>query len=332
MISSLARELPVTIRGDRINVTTPLLIPSFSSKAVHGSDLTKFFEVYIPNIPDSFLISAYDIYHEYLPIPTDQSAEVMFLDSGGYESSKDDEILAPMYPSAEPLKFSLENYESVLSAMPSSFPIIATSFDHPRIRMPIKEQIEAASRTFSQFPSLGREILIKPETDTQTLLRIDLVTSNIAAFSNFDAIGLVEKELGRSTGERMMNIAKVRLAMDHEGLTEPIHIFGSLDPISTLLYFLAGADMFDGLNWIRFAYFRGLTVQHLDRIALEFEPRELDRRGLARNYASNLHYLTELQNRMRRFLLDGDPQRLGAHASFFERTWDDLRSRMKGAL
>ncbi len=49
----------------------------------------------------------------------------------------------------------------------------------------------------------------------------------------------------------MQNIAKLRKALDKAGLNIPLHVFGSLDTVTTPLYFLAGADIFDGLTWLR---------------------------------------------------------------------------------
>lgn len=77
----------------------------------------------------------------------------------------------------------------------------------------------------------------------------------------FHALGVTEKELGGNFKERMINIARIRKALNGVGLENmPIHIFGSLDTVSTPLYFVAGADIFDGLTWLRFAYYKGMTI------------------------------------------------------------------------
>jgi hypothetical protein len=58
----------------------------------------------------------------------------------------------------------------------------------------------------------------------------------------------------------MQNIAKLRNALTKAGIDIPIHVFGSLDSVTTPLYFLAGADVFDGLTWLRFAFHEGQTL------------------------------------------------------------------------
>jgi hypothetical protein len=45
----------------------------------------------------------------------------------------------------------------------------------------------------------------------------------------------------------MLNIAKLPLALDQAGMRKiPLHIFGALDPLSSALYFMAGAE-----SWVR---------------------------------------------------------------------------------
>ena len=55
----------------------------------------------------------------------------------------------------------------------------------------------------------------------------------------------------------MKNIAQIRRALDGVGLDTPLHVFGSLDTVTTPMYFMAGADIFDGLTWLRFAFYNG---------------------------------------------------------------------------
>ena len=179
--------------------------------------------------------------------------------------------------------------------------------------------------TFKDFPCVGREILFKPETSDQRFVPIRSLIAQIPNFSPFDIVGITEMELGGSTLERMASIARIRIAMTAEGVDIPLHIFGSLDPVCTPLYFLAGADIFDGLSWVRFSYSDDMAVYHKNHIPLQFGITESDNLSLARSYDANLHYLSELKTRLMRYLLDGDETRLGRHGGFFARSLDDLR-------
>ena len=306
------------------------MIPSFSSKA--GGDVVEIFETLKLSIIESFLVSAYDVKYNGLILPDNALSEVMFLDSGGYEASKDFELLDPVYPSAEPLAWSKEEYRAILEVVDPIMPTFITAFDHPLERSSFSLQIEAAIETFKDFPGLGREILFKPELIEQEFIDIPSLMPHVSSFLEFDVVGMTETELGGSILDRMANIARIRTAMDNERVTRPLHIFGSLDPVCTPLYFLAGADIFDGLSWIRFSYRDDIAVYHKNNTPLRYGIGDSDRLSRYRSLDSNLHYLSELKGRFGRYLLDGDEKRLGSHCEFFGKALDDLRVILKGVV
>src|SRR5262249_35869569 len=51
-----------------------------------------------------------------------------------------------------------------------------------------------------------------------------------------------------------------RLALDENKMAVPIHVWGGLDPILTPLYFFAGAEIFDGVSWLRYAFVDGVAI------------------------------------------------------------------------
>jgi len=77
---------------------------------------------------------------------------------------------------------------------------------------------------------------------------------------DFDIIGITEKELGKNLIDRLRRVAKVRVELSRRGITAPIHVWGGLDPVITPLYFFAGADLCDGVSWLRYAYHNGVAV------------------------------------------------------------------------
>ena len=330
MPSNLARTLPLTIQGRELKVSTPLLVPSFSSKA--GNDLNEIFEALKLSITESFLVSAYDVRYKRIAIPNNALAEVMFLDSGGYEVTKDFDVTDPYYPSPEPRPWTKDQYRDILEKVDPIMPTFVTSFDHPLERQSASQQVDAAIAVFKDFPGLGREILFKPEEEGQAYIPIPSLTAQVSRFSEFDIVGMTETELGGSVLERMANISRVRTAMDVNGVTKPLHIFGSLDPVCTPLYFLAGADIFDGLSWIRFSYQNDIAVYHKNHTPLQFGIVDSDRLSRFRSLDANLHYLSELKGRLRRYLLDMDEKRLGPHGDFFAKSLDDLRVVLRGVV
>jgi hypothetical protein len=94
-----------------------------------------------------------------------------------------------------------------------------------------------------------------------------------------------------------------RRAMDAAEVKAPIHIFGSLDPLTTILYFVSGAEIFDGLTWLRFGYHEGRTMYHQNYAAF----RDYD--GIRRKrdsqmyemWKNNYYYLERLRTQMINF-------------------------------
>jgi hypothetical protein len=147
-----------------------------------------------------------------------------------------------------------------------------------------------------------REMLIKPETTGQGLIQIKSLLKHAKKLGDFDVIGVTEKEIGNSVLTRMQNIASLRRALDKEHINVPIHVFGSLDTVTTPLYFLAGADIFDGLTWLRFAFHEGQTLykQNYGALELGISTRAHVIDGLCWN--RNYYYIKQLELQMRRFL------------------------------
>lgn len=330
MISPLSRRVSISLRGRELSISGPLLVPAFSSKALEITDLAKVYKISEEYITESFLVSAYDIRNGFIEPPTSAFAELMFLDSGGYEASQDTDIMEPFYPKPPPGDWALRDYEDVLSGWDHLMPTFATSYDHPNQRQNIIDQINSAKSLFASFPEFGREFLVKPETTTQEFLPIPRVIDCVGEFSNFDIIGCTEKELGNSPLSRMVNITRIRRAMEKEGITRPIHVFGSLDPVTTPLYYLAGADIFDGLSWLRFSFFQGLLVHHDDRGSLEYGVTSLDRQMVARGYVANLSYLADLRNQMETYLLNGDFDHFRYHQVFLKESFDQWLVKVGG--
>ena len=337
MPSKLARTLPLSIRGVELPIKTPLLVPSFSSRA--SIEIGRIFETLQPSITDTFLISAYDVFHSNVQLPSAAIAEVLFLDSGGYEVSSESDMTDPQYLELGNLseerprpQWDVENYLVALQSVDPVMPTIVTAFDHPDVRLPVAHQMDKALEVFKDFPDLGREILIKPESTDQRFVEVHKVIAEITKFSQFDVIGITEAELGDSILDRMVNIAQLRNAMDLAHVKKPLHIFGSLDPVCSTLYFLAGADIFDGLSWLRFSFWDEVAMYHKNRGPLEFGIKERESRALARSYEANLHYLRSLGQRLQRYLIDGSEERLGRHYKFFTESLDNLRVELPGVV
>jgi hypothetical protein len=221
-----------------------------------------------------------------------------------------------------------------LGAWPKRFPATFVTYDHPGERHTFAEQLERAAAFVARYPGQLHTILLKPETDTQKYVTKTLQQACASAvdLDVFDFIGVTEKELGSSTLDRMFELSKLRLALDDVGVARPIHVFGALDPLTSSLYFLAGAEVFDGLTWIRYAYHDGLCVYHANHGVLRIGGDTRDDRVRAQTLAANVHYLRTLRAEMRKFTLDEDYGHFRYHAAILRSEFDSLRTKLKGRI
>jgi len=280
------------------SLRTPLLVPSFSSRV---EEIDKVFSTCQEFLDCPFLISAFDVAKGNLAPPFD-FAEAMFLDSGGYEIGPGRELSdVSSEPTGTPQDWSEKQHSSVLSSWSVGAPTVVVSYDHPLVRQPIKEQIRRGKK-LALPPGSARELLIKPESPTQKFIQIKSVLTHVDQMFPFQAVGVTEKEIGNSVLDRMFNIARLRQGLKRANLNIPIHVFGSLDTITTLFYFVAGADIFDGLTWLRYAFDEGRTVYRQDfgirEIGIGTKTPSVEATCWSRNY----DYMSEMQREMRRFL------------------------------
>lgn len=321
-------------------IETPILVPSFSSKGFGfgnkgtsgDSEVQDICNVAAMFLTETMLISAFDIYSEQLNIPKSSITELTFVDSGGYEISSFHDLSAV---NRQPLKtqdWSYENLLSVYSSWPEHIPAVFVSYDHPKFREPLHQQIERARETFHKFPKQLSNFLIKPESTEDVNLPIDKIISECGNFRDFDIIGVTEKELGNSIITRMANIAAIRIALDDKHIRTPLHIFGSLDPITSVLYFLSGAEIFDGLTWLRYGYSAGHACYWNNYGAESIGIHRTDDFIRGKTIQENLGYLLDLTSQMKKFLLDYDFKKFAHNADFFKNNYDLLRTKNKRVI
>ena len=317
-----------------ITVETPLLIPSFSSKGFgtnqeNESEIKNIFTFASEYLADTMLVSAYDLYYEHLPAIHSSITELTIIDSGGYEIADLHDLSSVYSYPVHPQDWTEDKLRTILDAWPEHVPAIFVSFDRPDLRRSIYEQIEAARSLFTNYRGQLHTLLIKPETKDQNYIQVRNIIASVDQMKDFDIIGITEKELGNSVLNRMTNIAKIRFAMDDADLRAPIHIYGSLDPITSVLYYLSGAELFDGLTWLRYGYADGLACYQHNYGIREIAIDRTDDFIKAKTIQDNLGYLLELSHQMRKFLLDGDFNKFEHNASILRESFDLLRTKNK---
>jgi hypothetical protein len=315
-------------------VETPLLVPSFSSKgfgrsartgksAKHDllSGLHRQFNSVSEYMTDSLLFSAFDVHHKFLPHPRqiEQFPEIMILDSGGYEISTDTDLSDVEEPEHSTLPWNVDLLKAVWADWPQEVATILVSYDSPKERLPFADQVSRARELFRGQQSHLTAFLLKPESEDQRTLQQALghAFATPGELRYFSVIGVTEREVGSSMLERMVNLALLREALDRAGLQRtPIHVFGALDPVSTVLYFFAGAEIFDGLTWLRYAYAGGRCVytHNHGTVALGLEKDDDSVRALTQ--VRNITHLQTMQHALREFCSTQDFKRLAERIEF----------------
>ena len=286
------------------------LVPTPCS-IVHSDSLIYGFQ-------EPLLISAYDIHYGFLQ---DSNAfrchfrnsryaqiPVLSIDSGWYEKGIDPIDKQFGENQYEPLRWEKTDFQSTIDTLDDDVRPMVVSWDHFGS---YPEQIAAGQDFFGGRTSLASTMLLKPP-DNSGLHDFDkLSREDLSSLRAFDVVGVTEREVGGTVLDRLVNTAWLRQVLDDVRVEAPIHILGGLDPLYTPLYFAAGAELFDGLGWLRYAYRDGVAM-HRDTAAI------LDRQVTTNRTPTLLSLCLENLQELRRLSQD---LRLFAHNN---RNWTYL--------
>lgn len=300
----LARQSKIHFKSNVVS-ETPLLLPSFSSKGF--PEVSELLRLMSGIITSGILVSAYDLHYSHIPRTKLTFPEVIFLDSGGYEARVDYDLSDAYRRPHQSKQWTRDAYLEEVAKWKSRIPTVVVSFDSPTQYTDLEKQIRRARELETTRPDLPIELLIKPERK-EDRIPIDGLIEHVQDVRSFVAVGFTEKELDKSTLGRMVKIARLRRAMDAAGVRVPIHIFGSLDTLSTPLYFISGAEIFDGLTWLRFGYHAGVTV-YFQNYGITHDRNHLlskDTDQAHRMWVNNYYYLEKLRDEMVNFARTGE--------------------------
>jgi hypothetical protein len=323
---------------------TPLLIPSFSSRGFsalpHGVKGTKpgswvHTTTFAPLLDDVLLLSAHDVNFALVDgaedLQTDAAksiygnARLIFIDSGLYESREDSDVYEPLSYAASPSHWTETQFNELVARLTSSGPHIAVvSWDRYE---PYPDQISKAQAFFSEHQKFVSVFLLKPEEERAAYDRTAL-RKHVADLRAFDVIGLTEKELGLSIVDRLVTVARIRADPDEEGVSAPLHIFGALDPIFTPLYFAFGAELFDGLSWLRYGFHEELLVHRSSMPVLNRGVDERLLRAASATQARNLSELLRLRRALVRYAESGGSWDHFAQRDVLSQAYDDAESEL----
>ncbi|MFY1110778.1 MAG: hypothetical protein AB3K77_03715 [Methanosarcinaceae archaeon] len=325
----LTRKMNLKLDGLEVG-STPMLLPSLSSRA--NLEIKKTLDLISEIVTGPILISAYDI-HYIEDFPRINFPELIFIDSGGYECSTDKNASELGLYKPEANEWDEELYLKTVNEWDSSIPTVLVSYDHPSKRENLQKQILNAKESLGSKEGVLKELLLKAETQN-SFLNIDNVVENLRDLNDFDIIGFTEKELGRSVLNCMENISRIRLEMEDLGLEIPIHVFGSLDTITTPLYYMSGADIFDGLSWLRFIFDDGTgNTSYVNSFGPKKEGIYENMKNIwIKSVYNNYTYLRKLEWDLKKFHYSKDFSHFGENKEFFEESYEYIKEITGGVL
>ncbi len=301
-------------------VDLPLLVPSFSSKGFtffedgprnrrrEYSEVTNALESVSSFISESIMVSAYDLFHQHFRQPVNhlKNTALVFIDSGFYE-------LSPTFDSSEPKayphkvkEFTEGNYDSEITKLSKhSLPLVITNYDWGSRGTPFADQIQHAQHFFNRHKDCLTSFIVKPHKRNGMLVDVDDLIPDLAKLKAFDIVGIAEEELGKNLVDRLKRIARLRSEMNKRHMTAPIHIWGGIDPVMTPLYFFAGADIFDGISWMRYSYHKGLAVNRQCFAVLKGNLSTPHAHAIGLSMNENLMELQRLATNLRAFMDSG---------------------------
>jgi len=244
----------------------PIFFPSISSVKTNLAP-HQYVEFLTSLGQPNFLVSAYDIHHSKKKIEIlsklkdsrSKAKTTILLDSGNYESFwlRDDE-------------WGEHTFHDVLKNNIADYNFIYDNQSPPPDISKNSEGIVASAMRCSEQSNSSTAIPIihcHKSSLTKTVL-------NVISKSNFPMIGIPERILGEGLIARIATLTELRRSINanHDAYVL-IHLLGTGNPISLLLFSLAGADSFDGLEWCQTA------VNIENKLLYHFQQRELIKDG-----------------------------------------------------
>ena len=277
---------------EKLQVKTPLIVPSFSSLGFPS--VGSIYAEMKHRLYGVCLVSASDLANGFIPADAIDLSNITILDSGVYECNNQT-TFANLRQEKPNTNWSRNQYHETLQGVDCQANVVIVNFDHFG---DINEQIESASVDFSHISSVASDFLVKPAA-IEEIINIPKLSKYTQQLRQFDIIGVTADEIGNSFIKRCSAIVMLRDILTVAGLDNPIHVFGAISPYEVFSYFFCGADIFDGLNWLRQVYrkHRIITMQEAATEATKWNFPDQELR--INEWTNNLRYLHRMQEVMR---------------------------------
>lgn len=253
------RKLFFSVRGKTLRL--PVYFPSISSVKT-GLSPFDYFNILKALKQQQFLVSAFDIDRSFqkkefiaaLQENRNADGSIILMDSGNYESYWTRDKNWNIGGFNEILK---QEVSDLAFCYDNQFPSGNSKENATCVAMSTKKSQEVTIAT-----SIIPIIHCKRENLNETVLQLCNQTNTLM-------VSIPERILGDGLLERVQTLTNLRRELNRLDNYTFIHLLGTGNPFSLLLFSLAGADSFDGLEWCQ------TTVNSKTALLYHFQQREL---------------------------------------------------------
>ena len=170
-----------TRRIHKLEVSTPLIAPSFSSRGFpHISNVWEEFKHKLYGV---CLVSAFDVAEGRIPTDATDVVNVVIVDSGMYETNREYNS-GKLHTSALPSEWTRARYHESVKDIGEKGNVILVNFDEVGR---LEQQIKRSSEDFSHTPHAVSDFLVKP-THPTGLVNLPKLFHHQEALREFDEV------------------------------------------------------------------------------------------------------------------------------------------------
>ena len=253
------RKLSFPVRGKSLRL--PVYFPSISSVKT-GLSPFDYFNILIALQHPHFLVSAFDIDKSFqrkefidgLQKNMSEDGSIILMDSGNYESYW-----------MRDKSWEITSFNEILIENVSD---LAFCYDNQAPPDDSKENASQVAKSTNTSQSVAKATSVIPIIHCKKENLIDAVLE-LHNKLNFSMVSIPERILGDGLLERITTVTNLRKQLNKLDNYTYIHLLGTGNPFSLLLFSLAGADSFDGLEWCQ------TVVNSKTAVLYHFQQREL---------------------------------------------------------
>lgn len=293
---TVVRPAELTVGGRSLPL--PVYFPSISSVKTALRPI-EYFQLLssLGGLNGQFLISAFDLADIDQPQPTQvvltsarQAGIVTLMDSGNYES---------FWKNAQ-TNWKQADFHKMLADFPCD---LAFGFDEQQPPANADDHIALVAERWQADQVAAGSCQIIPIIHGSAS-ELPALCAAVATKTGVTMLAVPERRLGDGILERARAVWAIRAALNELGRYVVLHLLGTGNPISIVLYSAMGVDSFDGLEWCQTVvdHDTGLLhhISHADFFAGQTAWGDDDKLSFqARTLANNLEFFTDWMRRLR---------------------------------